>query len=212
MGRPRATAGSLQTPTREWRQPRASTSRCGLRTFCDRYCVPGIVEVRRGRHRGSTQTPDGAPAFQEGRWWTVFRGPWFGLTPGQNISLILLGGAGLGVGEGRLGARRTLRRTEDGSNRYGGLRPVPRSFMLADGCSGGCRTRFLRHCSDSLRRNNSNQWSLLFHQCTDSTVDGRWDSSSGQLDGLANSIDRSGCTLALAVGITVVILWTRRKR
>lgn len=49
----------------------------------------------------------GVPAFQDGRWWTVFLGPWFGLTPAQNISLVLLAGAGLGVGEWRLGARRT---------------------------------------------------------------------------------------------------------
>ncbi|MET3953572.1 phosphatidylglycerol lysyltransferase [Rhodococcus sp. OAS809] len=49
----------------------------------------------------------GVPAFQEGRWWTVLLGPWFGLTPAQNISLILLVGVGLGVGEWRLGSRRT---------------------------------------------------------------------------------------------------------
>lgn len=49
----------------------------------------------------------GVPALQEGRWWTVLLGPWFGLTPAQCVSLILLAGAGIGVGEWRLGTRRT---------------------------------------------------------------------------------------------------------
>ena len=49
----------------------------------------------------------GLPALQDGRWWTVLSGPWFGLTPLQHVSLILLVAAGFGVGEWRLGSVRT---------------------------------------------------------------------------------------------------------
>lgn len=50
----------------------------------------------------------GVPALEEGRWWTPLLGPWFGLTPAQSFSLIALAAIGLGIGEWRLGTRRTV--------------------------------------------------------------------------------------------------------
>ncbi|WP_137725245.1 bifunctional lysylphosphatidylglycerol flippase/synthetase MprF [Prescottella subtropica] len=49
----------------------------------------------------------GVPALQDGRWWTVFSGPWLGLTPAQFWSLIVLVALGLGIGEWRMGWRVT---------------------------------------------------------------------------------------------------------
>ncbi|AVZ40760.1 MULTISPECIES: bifunctional lysylphosphatidylglycerol flippase/synthetase MprF [unclassified Dietzia] len=49
----------------------------------------------------------GVPALEGGRWWTVFAGPWFGMTPLQHASLLVLVAAGFGVGEWRLGSART---------------------------------------------------------------------------------------------------------
>ncbi|MEH6821231.1 MAG: DUF2156 domain-containing protein [Dietzia psychralcaliphila] len=49
----------------------------------------------------------GVPALEGGRWWTVFAGPWFGMTPLQHVSLLVLVAAGIGVGEWRLGSART---------------------------------------------------------------------------------------------------------
>ncbi|PAY22887.1 hypothetical protein CEY15_11210 [Dietzia natronolimnaea] len=49
----------------------------------------------------------GVPALEGGRWWTVFVGPWFGMTPLQHASLLVLVAAGFGVGEWRLGSART---------------------------------------------------------------------------------------------------------
>ena len=49
----------------------------------------------------------GVPALEGGRWWTLVTGPWFGLTPLQHISLLVLVAAGIGVGEWRLGPART---------------------------------------------------------------------------------------------------------
>ena len=49
----------------------------------------------------------GVPAVEGGRWWTLVTGPWFGLTPLQHISLVVLVAAGIGVGEWRLGPART---------------------------------------------------------------------------------------------------------
>ncbi|MDV7999949.1 DUF2156 domain-containing protein [Rhodococcus sp. IEGM 1408] len=49
----------------------------------------------------------GVPALEGGRWWTVIAGPWFGLTPLQHISLLILVAVGIGVGEWRLGSART---------------------------------------------------------------------------------------------------------
>ncbi|MCT1514018.1 bifunctional lysylphosphatidylglycerol flippase/synthetase MprF [Dietzia cercidiphylli] len=49
----------------------------------------------------------GVPALEGGRWWTVFAGPWFGMTPLQHVSLLVLVAVGIGVGEWRLGSART---------------------------------------------------------------------------------------------------------
>ncbi|MFN3339863.1 MAG: bifunctional lysylphosphatidylglycerol flippase/synthetase MprF [Dietzia sp.] len=49
----------------------------------------------------------GVPALEGGRWWTVFAGPWFGITPLQHVSLLVLVAAGIGVGEWRLGSGQT---------------------------------------------------------------------------------------------------------
>ena len=49
----------------------------------------------------------GLPALQNGKWWTVLSGPWFGLTPLQHASLIVFVAVGFGVGEWRLGSLRT---------------------------------------------------------------------------------------------------------
>lgn len=49
----------------------------------------------------------GVPALEGGRWWTVLAGPWFGLTPLQHLSLLILVAVGIGVGEWRLGSART---------------------------------------------------------------------------------------------------------
>ena len=60
--------------------------------------------------RDASWFPDvayGVPALEGGRWWTLVTGPWFGLTPLQHISLLVLVAAGIGVGEWRLGPART---------------------------------------------------------------------------------------------------------
>lgn len=49
----------------------------------------------------------GVPAFRDGKWWTVFTGPWFGLTPGQYVSVLILTAFALAIGEWRLGTRTT---------------------------------------------------------------------------------------------------------
>ena len=49
----------------------------------------------------------GVPALEGGRWWTVLTGPWFGLTPLQHVSLLILVALGFGLSEWRLGSART---------------------------------------------------------------------------------------------------------
>nr|WP_241729759.1 DUF2156 domain-containing protein [Dietzia aerolata] len=64
------------------------------------------------RHAGQASWFEGVayglPALEAGRWWTLGAGPWFGLTPLQHVSLILLAGLGIGVGEWLLGPLRVL--------------------------------------------------------------------------------------------------------
>ena len=73
--------------------------------------VTGIVFKSLWRHATTAPWFDGVayglPAIEHGRWWTVVTGPWFGLTPLQHASLILLVALGFGVGEWRMGALRT---------------------------------------------------------------------------------------------------------
>lgn len=49
----------------------------------------------------------GLPALREGNVRSVLVGPWFGLTPAQYLSLVVLAAAGFGIGEWRLGSRVT---------------------------------------------------------------------------------------------------------
>lgn len=49
----------------------------------------------------------GVPALRDGQWWTVLTGSWFGLTPSQYVSLLVLSAGALAVGEWRLGTRTT---------------------------------------------------------------------------------------------------------
>ncbi|NEW37541.1 DUF2156 domain-containing protein [Nocardia cyriacigeorgica] len=50
----------------------------------------------------------GVPALRDGRWLTLLLGPWFGPTPGQYVSMVLLVASAFGIGEWRLGTRATL--------------------------------------------------------------------------------------------------------
>ena len=74
--------------------------------------VTGIVFQALWRHAGNASwfvhVAYGLPALEAGRWWTLGAGPWFGLTPLQHVSLLLLVALGIGVGEWRLGPVRTL--------------------------------------------------------------------------------------------------------
>lgn len=73
--------------------------------------VTGLVfETLWRSARDASWFPDvayGVPALEGGRWWTLATGPWFGLTPLQHVSLLVLVAAGIGVGEWRLGPART---------------------------------------------------------------------------------------------------------
>ena len=73
--------------------------------------VTGLVfETLWSSARDASWFPDvayGVPALEGGRWWTLATGPWFGLTPLQHVSLLVLVAAGIGVGEWRLGPART---------------------------------------------------------------------------------------------------------
>ncbi|AWH93472.1 bifunctional lysylphosphatidylglycerol flippase/synthetase MprF [Dietzia lutea] len=73
--------------------------------------VTGLVfETLWRSARNASWFPDvayGVPALEGGRWWTLVTGPWFGLTPLQHVSLLVLVAAGIGAGEWRLGPART---------------------------------------------------------------------------------------------------------
>lgn len=80
--------------------------------FVAALIVTGVVFESLWRHAGQASWFEGVayglPALEAGRWWTLGAGPWFGLTPLQHVSLILLAGLGIGVGEWLLGSLRTL--------------------------------------------------------------------------------------------------------
>lgn len=80
--------------------------------FVAALLVTGVVFESLWRNAGQASWFEGVayglPALEAGRWWTLGAGPWFGLTPLQHVSLILLAGLGIGVGEWLLGPVRTL--------------------------------------------------------------------------------------------------------
>ncbi|MBB0968274.1 DUF2156 domain-containing protein [Dietzia aerolata] len=80
--------------------------------FVAALIVTGVVFESLWRHAGQASWFEGVayglPALEAGRWWTLGAGPWFGLTPLQHVSLILLAGLGIGVGEWLLGPLRVL--------------------------------------------------------------------------------------------------------
>ena len=80
--------------------------------FVAALIITGIVFESLWRHTSQASWFEGVayglPALEGGRWWTLGAGLWFGLTPLQHLSLILLVGLGIGVGEWRLGSLRTL--------------------------------------------------------------------------------------------------------
>ncbi|WP_010542215.1 bifunctional lysylphosphatidylglycerol flippase/synthetase MprF [Dietzia alimentaria] len=80
-------------------------------TVVSALLVTGIVfsALWRGAHHAPwfDSVAYGLPALQNGKWWAVLSGPWFGLTPLQHASLIVLVAVGFGVGEWRLGSLRT---------------------------------------------------------------------------------------------------------
>ena len=80
--------------------------------FVAALIVTGIVFQALWRHTYRASWFEGVayglPALEGGRWWTLGAGPWFGLTPLQHASLIVLVAVGIGVGEWRLGPVRAL--------------------------------------------------------------------------------------------------------
>ncbi|WP_420753693.1 bifunctional lysylphosphatidylglycerol flippase/synthetase MprF [Rhodococcus sp. O3] len=80
-------------------------------TVCVALVVTGVVSGGLWKSVRGTAWFDtiayGVPELRQGNLWPVFAGSWFGLTPIQYVSLVVLAAAGFGIGEWRLGTRAT---------------------------------------------------------------------------------------------------------